>query len=202
MKEENLVCISCWSELAKTNLHREEENEFKKRFYGKVEIDLAMSFYKFTKSGKIQKLLHALKYNNKPELGVLIGRKYGMEVKELVQKSIDIIVPIPLHKKRLKQRGYNQSDAFAQGLSEALSIPWTNTAVARVVESESQTQKNRIERWKNVEHIFKVQHSEELQDKRILLVDDVVTTGSTLEACAKVLLAHAKSVSIATIAIA
>lgn len=179
-----------------------KSEELTSRFYGKVEIDQAYSFLQFSKQGKVQKLLHQLKYGGKPELGEVIGNRLGNELKELQTDKFDVIIPVPLHKKKLRRRGYNQSEVFAKGLSQALGVPLKTDILYRVKMSHTQTHKSRVERWQNISDAFELTKPDSLADKHVLLVDDVITTGATLEACAKEIVAYANKVSIATIAIA
>lgn len=149
-------------------------------------------------------MLHHLKYKGHQEIGEILGSWYGSQLKEHeYDKQLDLIVPVPLHSHKLKIRGYNQSDSFANGLAQGLQIPWSAHALLRISDSATQTKKTRLERWQNVGEIFKVAEPGIILNKRILLVDDVMTTGATLEACALVLLgAGAESVSVAAIAAA
>lgn len=204
VKGENLVCISCLQELPKTNFHLEKENSLKTKFYGKINIEYALAYTRFVKLGKVQKLLHKIKYNGKQELGILFGKMYAAEmIKADLQQKFDVIIPIPLHPRKMKKRGYNQSDYFAEGLSEVLDLPWLKDVVIRIKQNETQTRKSRVLRWQNVENIFIVKNSYKIQGQRVLLVDDVITTGSTLESCAKTLLnAGARNISVAAIAVA
>ncbi|MTI26851.1 ComF family protein [Fulvivirga kasyanovii] len=204
VKGEEMICLKCDYEIPKTASHLDKTNFIAAKFYGKVHLQDAIAFYKFTKSGRVQQLLHRLKYHNKPELGKLIGRKYGHELMGTeVQSTYDLIVPVPLHKTKLRRRGYNQSAVFASGLGEVLEILVNDHALRRNVKTSTQTRKSRIERWKNVDNIFVVPKPEEVKEKRVLLVDDVITTGSTLESCARALLdSGCKSVGVAAIAAA
>ena len=199
-----MICLRCDYEFPKTESHLNSDNYIAAKFYGKVYLHDAVAYYKFSKSGKVQRVLHRLKYHNRPELGELIGRRYGHELGKLnFQSGYDMIVPVPLHKSKLKRRGYNQSAVFAAGLGEALGIPIREYALRRIVKTSTQTRKSRIERWQNVDNIFEVPLSEEILDKRILLVDDVITTGATLESCVRALLdSGCKSVGVAAIAAA
>lgn len=172
--------------MAKTNSHHERKNFIEAKFYGRVELLFGWSYLYFHQEGIAQKLLHRLKYNNMPEIGVELGRMYASEIIQLLQKQqLDAIVPVPLHYKKLKKRGYNQSEKFAEGISSITGIP-VITALSRTQSTETQTAKNRLERWNNVNSIFKI-IKEEIHGKRVLLVDDVITTGATIEACASVL---------------
>ena len=147
-------------------------------------------------------MIHQLKYRGKKEIGVSLGRYYGRELKTApLFSSANMVIPVPLHRKKLKKRGYNQSETFAQGIAESMEVKSGSNILIRSYASETQTKKSRFSRWKNVEDIFKVIAPEKIQDKHILLVDDVVTTGSTLEACAnKILEVPGTKVSVATIA--
>jgi ComF family protein len=160
-----------------------------------------MALFKFVKSSRIQHLLHTLKYKNQPEIGRMFGRMYGDELLKTHSHEFDLILPIPLHKSKQRKRGYNQSDEFGKGLAEMLSIPCSDVVLKRVVATETQTRKSKLNRWENVGEVFKVTDTSSINGKRILLVDDVVTTGATLEACGQIIInAGSKSLSIACIA--
>jgi ComF family protein len=198
------LCVKCLIELPKTNNYLVSIPEFEMKFSGIIVLRHVLVYLFFQKRGIVQRLLHELKYNNKRELGIKLGAWYG---KELAIGSFidefDLILPIPLHKTKLRSRGYNQSEAFSEGLAKSLSAPVNVTSLIRIEASETQTNKSRIERWKNVEGIFVVVKKEEIAGKRVLLVDDVLTTGSTLIAAATPLLeAGAASVSVALLAAA
>lgn len=203
---ENMVCTSCRIKLPYTNYHLlpEKDNPLANRFYGRIQIENALSYLTYMRAGRVQNLLHNLKYRNVPEIGELLGKWYGSELqKSGFQNKFDLIVPVPLYHRKLKKRGYNQSDKFAKGLSESLEIPWNNQVLKRIAESSTQTKKSRFARWENVDKIFQVTKPEEIKEKRILLVDDVLTTGATLEACGQELLANGcTNLSVATIAAA
>jgi ComF family protein len=143
-----------------------------------------MALYKFVKESRVQHLLHALKYQSHPEVGVSLGRVYGNDLLNAGFKNeFDLIIPVPLHGTRKATRGYNQSYEFAKGLSEVLEVPVADL-VTRIAKTETQTRKTRLYRWKNVSQVFEVKAMDAIKDKKILLVDDVITTGATLEACA------------------
>ncbi|RCR68154.1 ComF family protein [Larkinella punicea] len=202
--QEQLVCTTCRLKLPETGQHRGEALvSGQLRFAGKVPVNFVYSYLYFNKKGKTQRLIHALKYRNTKEVGSLLGRWYGYQLKTDIQlnEQIDLIVGVPLHPAKLRQRGYNQSDWFAQGLSETLEIPWSDRALVRNLYTISQTGKDRIERWQNVNNVFGIGDPDLVANKRILLVDDVLTTGATLEACTATLLAaNSQSVGIVTIA--
>jgi len=201
---DHILCVSCQYELVPTTTHLEQDNEVVEKFWGRIPIAAGAAMYTFTKAGKVQRLIHQLKYKGKQEVGLHLGRTYGrLLMASPLFRRVQVIVPVPLHQKKLKLRGYNQSDSFAEGLSETTQIPWKRNGLKRVIHSKSQTQKTREERFKNVEEVFQVEDVESLKGKHILLVDDVLTTGATLEVCASKLLELPNTkVSIAVIAIA
>lgn len=205
-KDEELICTTCRLQLPETSQHRGDALvSGQVKFAGKVPVDFVYAYLYFTKKGKTQRLIHALKYRGHKEVGSLLGRWYGHQLKTDTQlhERIDLIVGVPLHPAKLRQRGYNQSDWIAQGLSEALEIPWSDRILVRNQYTISQTGKDRIERWQNVSQVFQVNEPDLVANKRILLVDDVLTTGATLEACTAALLAsNSRSVGIITAAAA
>ncbi|RSK23810.1 ComF family protein [Hymenobacter metallilatus] len=203
---EDHICTTCRTQLPYTDYHRlaAADNPLARRFWGKLPIRHTLSYLRFQKHGRVQHLLHQLKYRGQQDVGRILGRWYGQELTAAgLHTDFDLIVPVPLHTRKLAQRGYNQADSFAEGLATGLQLPWQAAALQRTTYTNSQTRKNRIQRWQNVEAVFEVTHPEVVQQQRILLVDDVLTTGATLEACAAALLAAgALQVSIATIATA
>jgi ComF family protein len=199
-----LLCVACQLQLPRTDYHLYQENTLTERFWGRVPLISGTAMYHFVKGGRAQHLLHQLKYEGKKDIGTLLGQWYG---KELINspwyRSVDAIVPVPLHPRRERQRGYNQSDVFAAGLAQSMHIPWIKTALARKIHTDTQTRKGRLDRFGNVAEVFEVRRPNLLQDKHLLLVDDVMTTGATLEACANGLLqVPGVTLSIATIGIA
>lgn len=185
---ENQLCKICIANLPVTNYHlRPQNNELVTKIMGLTQPNLVMSFLRFTKKGVSQSLLHQLKYKNKPEIGVELGRIYGsILLSDNFQKNWDQITPVPLHPLKQKRRGYNQSEQFANGLSETLGIP-VITSLERVLFTETQTKKSRIERIENVSQVFAINESKPVNEKRILVVDDVMTTGATLVSCSNML---------------
>ncbi|MBD2717172.1 ComF family protein [Microvirga sp. STR05] len=201
---EEHLCTGCRAQLPYTDYHLlpEAENPLARRFWGKLPVRHALSYLRFLRRGRVQHLLHQLKYQNQRDVGLALGRWYGHDLAR-AGLTFDLIVPVPLHARKLAQRGYNQSDPFAEGLAEALHTPWHATALRRTSHTDSQTRKNRLQRWQNVAEVFEVADPEAVRGKHVLVVDDVLTTGATLEACAAVLLAAgATEASIATIACA
>jgi len=188
-KNEEVLCTYCLFRLPKTHFHLESDNPVSRMFWGRVEIESAAAFCYYRKSGKVQQLIHQFKYKGKKEIGSYIGRLYGDYLtKTEAFNNIDLIVPVPLHPKKIRKRGYNQSELFGLGLSQAMNVKLDKTTLFRTRASSTQTKKSRYKRWENVETIFSLRNGENLKGAHILLVDDVVTTGSTLEACAQALL--------------
>lgn len=199
---EELICTKCLLELPRSYYHLEKENPFYNKFRGRIPVKYVMTLFKFVKGSRVQHLLHALKYKNQPELGTSLGRMYGHDLLNAGFKDqFELIIPVPLHQARKRTRGYNQSEEFGKGLSEVLNIPCSDRFMKRVTKTDSQTRKSRLNRWQNVSEVFQVTVEKEIEAKRILLVDDVVTTGATLEACGQALInAGCNELSIACIA--
>ena len=204
IKNEEFICFDCLINIPRTNFHLETNNPVEKLFWGRVNIEFATSYFYYNKGSIYQQIMHLLKYKHLPEIGAVMGKHFGAELFHYnIFNNVDLIIPIPLHKKKLIKRGYNQSEAIANGIGSILNIPISTNTLERIVNTNTQTRKSRFERWENVEGIFKVPKIENINNRHILLIDDVVTTGSTLEAAAQALLdSHAKSVSIATLACA
>jgi ComF family protein len=183
-KNEKVLCSVCLSHLPKTDFHQKQDNPIAKLFWGRAIINSATAYYYFHKGNKVQHLIHQLKYKGAREIGIFIGEQMGYELKNAPNfSSVDIIVPVPLHPKKEKKRGYNQSAIFGMGLSHGLGKPMNANILYRKRFTETQTKKTRSERWENVENVFSVRCPEDFLGKHLLLVDDVITTGSTLEAC-------------------
>jgi ComF family protein len=202
LRFEKVICFSCKSSLPQTGYHHQSDNPIAQLFWGRVPVHTAAAFYFFRKSGHVQQLLHQLKYGNRPEIGEEIGSMYGAELAVSASfSSTEIIVPVPLHPQKMRIRGYNQSAEFARGLSRTMNKPALEEALVRNAHSESQTRKARFARWENVNEVFSVRQPELIAGRNILLVDDVITTGATIEACAaRLFRAGAGRVSIASIA--
>lgn len=201
---EKHICNLCKVNLRRSHYHLKENNPITLMLAGRIPVRQASAFLLFEKNGKVQNILHSIKYRNNKELAVLMGTLYAEELlKDAAFQEISSIIPIPLHPKKLKLRGFNQSERFASGLSNKLNIPMNTSCLFRAKESSTQTRKKKFERWENVEGIFELKNKEVLKDQHILLVDDVITTGATLEAawdCLKT--TEGLRVSVASIAFA
>jgi ComF family protein len=196
---EDVLCTTCLSELPR--LDNNGSDAIMARFEGRLNIAYAWALLKFQKAGIVQNLLHELKYNHHPEVGIKLGKVLGASIAKQVPPPFDIIVPVPLHSSRLRSRGYNQSGLIAQGLSEVLNAPWREGAIIRTAATQTQTKKSKLDRLENVRQSFQINLPELVKHKHVLLVDDVVTTGATLEACGeKILEAGAASLSLACVA--
>lgn len=186
---ENIICTVCRHELPLTNHHLNPENEAYKKFYGRIPIEHVSALLYFHKKGMVQELIHNLKYKGHEEIGTVLGEWYASELKDCpIIKNVDRIIPVPLHKKRMRERGYNQVTNFGLALSENFKIPLNDSILMRKVYSKTQSKKNLLGRIEGIETVFDVDFSEEDINKHYLLIDDVLTTGATLEACSKALL--------------
>lgn len=182
---EKNICLQCQLTLPRTNYHLQGENPVEKYFWGKVPIESATAFYHFVKQTRVQHMMHQLKYRGRSDIGIQLGKLFGFELLASKRfRAVDLITAVPLHKDKRIKRGYNQSDMIGEGISEALQKPFDNSLLVRKRYTETQTRKSRMERWQNVDAIFAVTKPDVLRNKHILLVDDVITTGATLEACA------------------
>ncbi|MFC2152563.1 ComF family protein [Bacteroidota bacterium] len=203
VNQEEIICTKCIFNLPKTNYHKEIDNPVSQLFWGRTKVEYATAFFTFSKGSNYQYMMHKFKYHGNKEIGYVLGKSFGNQLRKSVFNNIDLIIPVPLHKSKLKKRGYNQSEWIAMGLSETLQKPLDVKSFIRSLATETQTRKSRFERWKNVENIFTIKNENALKGKHILLVDDVVTTGSTLEACVNSILEiEGTKVSIAALAVA
>lgn len=201
---QEIVCTRCQYELPRTQFHLQSDNPFVRHFWGRLDVTAATALFHFVKGGKTQQLIHQLKYKGKKEVGVYLGKLLGRQLQHCSPfAEADWVLPVPLHPRKQRKRGYNQSDYFAQGLAESMEVSWAPDLLRRVVATHSQTKKGRMHRFANVSEAFTVAQPEKLRNKHVLLVDDVITTGATLEACAHKILEIPKTkVSFATIAFA
>jgi ComF family protein len=181
---QSVLCIRCIDNLPITNFHFHTGNQVEKIFWGRIPLNHATSLCYFNSGSLIQSLLHQLKYKGNKELGYFLGRLMGSVFIESNHfNNMDALLPLPLHPAKEKKRGYNQARVLCEGMSETMNIPVLNNNVHRVSATSTQTKKNRIERWQNIEGKFAISNKEQLENKHVLLVDDVITTGATLEAC-------------------
>ncbi len=201
LSHEEILCTDCVYHLPITDFHHDEQNETAQQLWGKLDFRQAMSMLYLAKSSRVEKLVYKLKYDNQPEIGVLLGHLYaGMLQQTGIFDQLDMIVPVPVHKNKLRKRGYNQSSQFAKGLSKRSGVPWSEDVLIRIKATESQTRKKRIERYDNVEDVFALKRPLLVKDKHILLVDDVLTTGATICVAGNRLVQAGATVSVATIA--
>ena len=202
LEEHNMLCLHCINNLPHTNFAQQPNNPIEKIFWGRILLIAAHSEFYFSKESLIQQLLHQLKYKGNQDIGFYLGELMG---KSLLTNNrftnIDALIPLPLYPDKERKRGYNQAAIICDGMSAIMNVPVIKNIVARQRYTDTQTKKHRIERWKNVAGSFIIKDKEKLRGKNLLLVDDVVTTGATLEACGGLIAAIATvKLSIATLA--
>ena len=186
-----ILCFVCEMKMPKTGFEDCDNNPVSKIFWGRVPVRAGTSLFRFEKGSAYQALLHDLKYRGNRKAGLYLGRLLGQALKHTSFSDCDLMVPVPLHRKRLKQRGYNQSEIIARGASEITGIPVANRLIGRKRNMRSQTLMNRQERFENMARAFALcDYFTDLHGKKILLIDDIITTGATLEACSQVLISH------------
>ena len=207
LKDETIICTACRYNLPLACHHRTNDLTFLNMFYGRFALENATALLQFQKRGITQNILHNLKYRNQGNISSFFGKWLGAELAENKDyKTVDLVIPVPLHKQKLKKRGYNQVAGFGKEVAQALAVPYKDDVLLKVSKTTSQVFKERFSRfnssWKQ-EGVFSLQNIEHIKNKHILLVDDIVTTGATLENCANQLLkANNVKLSFATIAIA
>lgn len=195
------ICTECLYLLPRTNYWKEKDNPVAKIFWGRVYLENAASYMLFNKGSRLQHIIHHIKYKNQKEIGEYLGRMFAQELIKTDFSNIDVIIPVPLHSQKLKKRGYNQSEHIARGISSVLKKEVVTSSLIRLSQNKSQTLKSRFERWENVQDVFEVVNPNLIINKHILLVDDVLTTGATIEACATAILGVENTkVSVATLA--
>jgi ComF family protein len=181
---ENIICSACHVAIPKTGFHLQRENYVEKLFWGRCIIEKAAAWAYYTREGRMTKLIYRFKYNGIKEIGSELGRIYAIALTESgFMDDIDLIVPVPLHPKKERKRGFNQSMVLAEAIAKVSGKPLLGDCLTRVTRTETQTVRSRIERWKNVEGIFTAENGTSVEDRHVLLVDDVITTGSTIDAC-------------------
>jgi len=201
---EDTICMNCRHDLPITNFHFDNNDSVAKVLYGRAKIENGTALFRFEKKGNVQRLIHNLKYKDHEHIGFVLGNWLGGELKTLESyKNIDVVIPVPLHKNKLKKRGYNQVALFGQQVAEALNADYLDDVLVKVTNTKSQVNKKRLARWTNSDELFTLKNIEAIDNKHILVVDDIITTGATLEACISIL-NQAKNIkiSIATMAIA
>lgn len=184
VRGEEFVCSECMYHIPRTDYHLNKENMVAQLFYGRIDLVFATSYFGFDKGGILQKLMHHLKYKGEKGIGEILGKHLGMGLKQSpFLPPLDCIIPVPLHKKRLRKRGYNQSEHIAIGMASVLNVPVNTSTLIRTTYKSSQTKLTKEERWKNVSDNFMINSKQQLNNKHVLIVDDVLTTGATIEAC-------------------
>ncbi|MFZ2338724.1 MAG: ComF family protein [Bacteroidales bacterium] len=202
LRNEKVICTECYVVIPRTNFHLIRENPVEKLFWGRCLVERAAAFSYYTRDSRIRRMIHHLKYKGAAEIGTELGRIYGNSLKDSdFLHGIDFIIPVPLHPSKKRQRGYNQSDLISMGISDATGIPVDTGILKRTTVTGTQTRKSRYDRWTNVDDIFRVTGRQRLEGKHVLIVDDVITTGSTIEACADEILREGNTkVSVAALA--
>ena len=189
ISNENVICTVCRHNIPLTNHHLNPENEAFKKFYGRIPIEYTSALFYFHKKGIVQELIHNLKYKGQEQIGTVLGEWYSEDLKNLIViQSVDQIIPVPLHKRKLRERGYNQVTKFGHALSEGLNIEYNPNLLVRNIYSKTQSRKSFLNRSEGIDALFDVTFTEKDHNKHFLLIDDVLTTGSTLEACSHALL--------------
>jgi ComF family protein len=203
LDEESMLCIRCMADLPETNFQSHAGNPVEKMFWGRLQLAAATAGYYFTKESLMQQLVHEFKYKGDKELGLQMGRLLGKYLMQSGRFTADALVALPLFPVKERKRGYNQAAVLCDGMAETMKIPVLKNAIIRPQHTETQTKKGRVERWRNMEGKFVLQDHQAVRNKRLLLVDDVITTGATLEACAEELLkGEHVTVSVAALCIA
>lgn len=199
---EELICLACRFNLPTTNFIDEKDNMVERIFYGRFELADATSLLYYRHEGITQKLISRLKYKGNQEIGSFLGEWLGNELRESSRfHGVDCVVPVPLHPKKLKKRGFNQLTSFGKSIAFILKVPYVENILIKKNETVTQTKKGRFDRSKNVKEIYAISNADIFKDKHVLLIDDVITTGATLEACAlEILKIKNTKLSIATMA--
>ena len=189
LTNENVICTVCRHEIPLTNHHLNPNNEAYKKFYGRIPILHASALFYFHKKGIVQELIHNLKYKGHEEIGAILGEWYAEDLKTIpLLQTADEIIPVPLHQRKLRERGYNQVTTFGKSLSSSLKIDYNASLLKRNVYSKTQSKKNLLGRTEGIETVFDISFTEKDHNKHFILIDDVITTGATLEACCRALL--------------
>lgn len=201
--KENIICTSCLHKLPLTGFHLDNENAVKKVFTGRLDIENATALLYFRKKGMVQELIHNLKYRGHREISTYLGDWYGELLADTSQfGTIQAVIPVPLHPKKLRSRGFNQVEGFGKAIANKLQIEYLDDVLVKKSTTRSQTLKNRLARWGQIEETFMIENTQKAENKHLLLVDDLITTGATLEACThKLQKINGVKISMATMAI-
>ncbi len=188
MHFEHCLCMACEHDLPRTRFHEDPDNRVEQLFRGKVQLTAASAFLLFTPTGMVQQMLHRLKYHHDRQLGLHMGRLMGEDLANSLRfSSVDALLPVPLHPRKEHMRGYNQSQVLVDGMRQRWPVESIGKGLVRVIRTPSQTRRSRLDRWLNVKEAFHLPRPEDLRGRHVLIVDDVVTTGATLEGCVKAL---------------
>jgi ComF family protein len=202
VRNEYLICTECYIKIPRTGYHEIRDNPVEQLFWGRCMIQKAAVFSYYSKGGRMRRIIHNLKYRGIPEIGYEMGRIYASSLKTSgFLDDIDVIVPVPLHPSKKRMRGFNQSESISQGVSDISGIGINTGTLVRISKSDTQTKRSRYDRWANVEGIFTVTDPGALINSHILLVDDVITTGSTIDSCVSAL-TSIENVRVSVIALA
>jgi ComF family protein len=187
-RTERAICVKCLARLPRTCMHEQEDNPLEKMLWGRVAALSATAFLHMPRHSLVHRLLHDLKYHQNQEVGKRLGQLFGAELASGRRLAgVDCIIPVPLHPRKQRARGYNQCHCIAEGMTSAMGCAWDGAALVRTKFTQSQTRKHRFERWQNVGEIFRVANPGTLAGRHVLLLDDIITTGATVEACASAL---------------
>jgi ComF family protein len=202
VEDTQMLCLQCLAKLPETNFFEVAGNPVEKTFYGRLQVQSAGAAYYFTKDSLVQHLVTELKYLNNPDIGIYLGKLTAYQMQKSDRfNSVECIIPLPLNNKKLWKRGYNQAALICEGLSSVLNVPVITNAVSRKLFTETQTKKDRVSRWQSMQDVFEISNTSLLENKHVLLVDDIITTGATLEACGTAMLQVSNlKLSIATVA--
>lgn len=202
LRNEKIICTECFILIPRTNYHLDPDNPVAQLFWGRCQIEKAAAFSYYAKGSRMRKLIHNMKYKGIREIGTEIGRIYAISLcRSGFINDIDIIIPVPLHQSKKRKRGFNQSESVSEGISSVTGLKLDTASLVRVSASATQTKRSRYDRWTNVDGIFRVADPFKLKGKHVLLVDDVITTGSTIESCANELL-KVEGVRVSVVALA
>lgn len=202
--QEKVLCTKCLYHIPRTNFHKIPGNPVEQSFWGRQPVEHGTSYFFFQKGSKYQEMLHELKYKGRQDIGIELGRHFAADLLNYPEfSSVDFLIPVPLHPKKQKKRGYNQSECIAKGMADILPGKVNTNVLFRKQFTNTQTKKNRYERWENVQEVFECKNPNVIANKHLLIIDDVMTTGATLEGCIQVLHEAAPvKISVATLAYA